>query len=62
MTTTKEEGAEYRIDFSVMRRLPGEDDFSEVGFGSTTAEESVRAAGDMAHASIQNDEWDEVSQ
>lgn len=51
--------AEYRIDFSIMRRLPGEDDFTEFGFGSTTAESSIDEAAHMAMSALQNDGWDE---
>ncbi|WGW12729.1 hypothetical protein LWF01_02860 [Saxibacter everestensis] len=52
---------EYRIDFSILSREPGEEDFTEIGFGSTAAESSIgQAAGHMAHGAIQNQEWDEV--
>ena len=51
---------EYRIDFSIMRRQPGEEDFTEFAFGSTSAEHSIDQAGHMAHSAIQNEEWDVV--
>ena len=50
--------AEYRVDFSVLRRLPDEDDFTEIGFGSTVAEESLDQAAHMVLGALQNDEWD----
>jgi len=54
------ENAEYRVDFTIMRRLPGEDDFTELGFGSTTAEDSIDQAAHMALSNLQNEGWDEV--
>lgn len=50
--------SEYRIDFSIMRREEGEEDFSEYAFGSTWAESSIYAAGYMALSAIQNEEYD----
>lgn len=52
---------EYRVDFSILRRLPGEDDYTEVGFGSTPGDNAT--ISDAAHdalSALQNDEWDEV--
>lgn len=50
--------SEYRIDFAILRRDSGEEDFTEIGFGSTAAESSIEQAGFAAHGHIQNDEWD----
>jgi hypothetical protein len=50
--------AEYRVEFSITRRLEGEDDFTEIGFGSSGAWESVEAANHMAGSAIQNREWE----
>ncbi|WP_341856403.1 hypothetical protein [Brachybacterium sp. GPGPB12] len=52
--------ADYRIDFSIMRREEGEEDFSEYAFGSTASSETIQEAGFDAYAAIQNEEWDEV--
>lgn len=52
--------ADYRIDFSIMWRKRGEEDFTEYAFGSTASSSTIREAGDDAHAAIQNEEWDEV--
>lgn len=51
---------EFRIDFSIMRRREGEEDFAEYGFGSTTAENSIDMASHMALSCLQNEEWDET--
>lgn len=51
---------DYRIDFSIMRRKAGEEDFTEYAFGSTMSSSTIQEAGFDAHAAIQNEEWDEV--
>lgn len=51
-------GAEYRIEFSVQRRLPGNADFTEVGFGSSGAWDTVDQASHMAASGIENREWE----
>ena len=51
-------GAEYRIDFQVMRRQVGEEDFTEHGFGSTSASRTLYEAAHDALSALQNDEWD----
>lgn len=50
--------SEYRIDFQIMRRQPGEDDFTEHGFGSTTASDSIAEAAHEALSALQNNAWD----
>ena len=50
--------SEYRIDFQVMRRLPGEEDFTEHGFGSTCASGSIYEAAHDVLSALQNNEWD----
>ena len=54
------EQIEYRIDFTITRRRPGEDDFTEVGFGSSGAWPSLDEAGHIAYSAIQNDDWEPV--
>lgn len=57
MTST--DGAEYRVDFSITRRLPGEDDFTEIGFGSSGEWGSVEQANHMASSVIDRpEEWE----
>lgn len=50
--------AEYRIEFSVKRRCDGEEDFTEIGFGSSGAWSDVDAAGYAAETLIQRREWE----
>jgi len=49
---------EYRIDFSITRCRDGEDDFTEVGFGSSGADESIDGALYAAESIIQRREWE----
>lgn len=52
-------GTEYRVEFSITRRLPDEDDFTEIGFGSSGAWESVEQANHMAASAIDRpDSWE----
>lgn len=50
--------SEYRIDFQIMRRRDGEDDFTEYAFGSTPAEVSIDQAAHSVLSALQNDEYD----
>lgn len=49
---------EYRIEFSITRRLPDEDDFTEIGFGSSGAWSSLDQASHMAGSAIESREWE----
>jgi len=49
---------EYRIEFSINRRDAGEDDFTEIGFGSSGAWSSVNQASHMAASAIECREWE----
>jgi len=49
---------EYRIEFSIQRQLLGEDDSTEVGFGSSGAWNSVNQAEYAVGSYIQNREWE----
>lgn len=53
--------AEYRVDFSITRMLDGEDDFTEIGFGSSGAWESIDQADHMASSAISRREWETTS-
>jgi hypothetical protein len=48
----------YRIEFTITRRQDGEDDFTEVGFGSSTSWSTVYAAAHEVESLIQNQEWE----
>lgn len=50
--------AEYRIDYTITRRGPGEDDFTEIGFGSTGASATVDQAAFELESSVQNRLWE----
>ncbi|WP_194165016.1 hypothetical protein [Pseudactinotalea sp. HY160] len=49
---------EYRIEYAIQRRLPGEDDFTEVGFGSSGAWGGVDEALYAAGSDVQNRLWE----
>ncbi len=50
--------AEYRITFTIERQQPGDDDFTEIGFGSSGAWDSVEQAAHMVSSDIQNWQWE----
>lgn len=56
-------GAEYRIEYTIQRRdvVGGEDDFTEIGFGSSGGWGSVDQAIHMAASDIQNRQWETTS-
>jgi hypothetical protein len=49
---------EYRIEFSIQRRTDGDDDFTEIGFGSSGAWGDVDAALHDLDSIVQNREWE----
>lgn len=49
--------AEYRIDYTITRREDGED-FTEIGFGSSGAWETVGAAEHAMASDIENRQWE----
>jgi hypothetical protein len=51
-------GTEYRVEFTITRRQDGEEDFTEVGFGSSAAWETVAGAAYEAESIIQNRIWE----
>jgi len=55
---TTDDLPEYRVEFSITRRLPGEDDFTEVGFGSSGAWDTISQASHMAASAIEAREWE----
>lgn len=49
---------EYRIEFAIQRRSDGEDDFTEVGFGSSGGWGDVDQAAHIVSSMVQNREWE----
>ena len=49
---------EYQIEFSLQRRKPGEDDFTEVGFGSSGAWGDLEHAVHIVSSIVQNAGWE----
>jgi hypothetical protein len=49
---------EYRVEYVITRRRDDEDDFTEIGFGSSGAWCSVEQASYMADCAIQRGEWE----
>ncbi len=49
---------EYRIEYQIQRQMPGDDDFVEVGFGSSGGWGSIEQASHMASSAIDNREWE----
>lgn len=52
-----QDGYEYRIDFTIERRRPGED-FTEVRYGSSGAWSSIDQAAHIVQSAVQNGEWE----
>jgi hypothetical protein len=48
----------YRVEFSIQRQLPGEEDFTEIGFGSSGEWSTLHEADHMASSAIGNREWE----
>lgn len=49
---------EYRIEFSVQRQQDGEEDFTEIGFGSSGSWSDVDQAAHMLESAVANREWE----
>lgn len=49
---------EYRIEFSIQRCLPGEDDFTEIGFGSSGSWDDLDACTHSIDSGVTNGEWE----
>ena len=49
---------EYRIDFTVTRRTDDDEDFTEIGFGSSGAWGSIDQAASMLEAGVTHREWE----
>lgn len=49
---------DYRIDYTITRRRDGDEDFTEIGFGSSGAWSDPAQAIEMAAADVQNYGWE----
>jgi hypothetical protein len=52
------DGTLYRIDYTITRRRPDEEDFDEIGFGSSGSEESIDQAVHMLASALTHGEWE----
>ena len=50
--------AEYRIEYSIQRREVGEDDFTEIGFGSSGAEADLDACTYDIGSDVTHGQWE----
>ena len=50
--------AEYRIEFSIQRLRDGDDDFTEIGFGSSGAWSDLDACTHMIDSAVTHGEWE----
>lgn len=49
---------DYRIEYTIQRRKPGEDDFTDIGFGSSSGWGTPDQAVHMVASEVQNYGWD----
>ena len=49
---------EYRIEFAIQRRLDGEEDFTEIGFGTSGAHSNLDAAAYAIESDLGNGQWE----
>ena len=49
---------EYRIEFQIQRQRPNDEDFVEIGFGSSGAWESLDACTFSLDSGVTNGEWE----
>ena len=52
------EETEYEIVYSLRRRKPGDDDYAEIGFGSSGGWNSLNACAYAVESDIQNYCWE----
>lgn len=60
LTARDDDADEFRIEFSITRRRRGadEDDFAEIGFGSSGVWSSIDQCAHMVTSAVQNKEWE----
>lgn len=51
---------QYRIEYTITRRQPGEDDFTEFGFGSSGGWPDLRSCAYEVTSEIENELWTEA--
>lgn len=49
---------DYRIEFSLQRRAAGEEDFTEVGFGSSGSWSTPAQAAHILESAVEHREWE----
>jgi len=49
---------EYRVDFTITRLEDGDEDFTEIGFGSSGAWATPAQAAEMLAAGVEHYEWE----
>lgn len=49
---------EYRIDYTILRRQSGDEDFTEVGFGSSGGWGSIDEAMHDVQSAVDNRQWE----
>lgn len=49
---------EYRIEYQIQRRSEGDDDFAEIGFGSSGGCDSTDAAAFAVESYVVNGQWE----
>lgn len=50
--------ADYRINYVIERRLPGEDDFTEIGFGGSRMSDNPDGCAYDVESQVQNRQWE----
>ncbi len=50
--------SEYRIDFTITRRQGNEDDFTEIGFGSSGARKNLYDCAHSLEYAVAHGEWE----
>lgn len=50
--------AEYRIEYTIQRQREGEEDFAEIGFGSSGTWDDLDACAHMVASAVANGEWE----
>ena len=50
--------AEFRIEYTIQRRDEGDEDFIDIGFGSSGGWSTINAASYAAESDIQNRSWE----
>lgn len=53
-----EDETEYRIEYTIQRQRPGEDDFTDIGFGSSGGWGDIDAAVYAISSDVQNGNWE----